>query len=393
MKALEQVLTIGPKYAAQFESAGIRTVNDLANSRDLQELSVRTEIPLEMVTQWHHQAESKIKAYRYQRKVLIMISIVAFLVIGLVCAVIYIAPNKLYARAIALDNGGNYKEALWLYDAIIVINPKFQLAYANKGGILINLGRNDEAVEALTKAIELNPKDVWAYAERAYVSVIEKNYKQAIDDCNKSIELNSGYTLAYVYEAMALRAEGNYAQAVDVLSQGLSFDSNYAQAYAERGAIFHDNLFKYQLAYEDLKQATEEAPKSVNYDADFAEAALTFGRYQQAYTISAGLLDDQNANSLDVSVAVTSRFIAISALLLEGNTAQAKQLLEEFISYYKTVETSYQHNWNFSGTRIFIESQPIDAASKNIIIGLTDLLGEQPSGNIDQIEKLASALN
>jgi tetratricopeptide (TPR) repeat protein len=391
VKALEQVLDIGPKYAAQFQSAGIRTVYELANSRDLQELSVRSEIPLEMVTQWRQQAESKIKAYGYRRKVLIAISLAAFLIIGSIFAV-YVAPNKLYARAIALNNGGNYKDAVWLYDLVILLNPKFQLAYANKGGALSNLGRNDDALAALDRAIELNPNDFWAYGERAGVYMSLQKYDEAIADCDEAIKLNANDQSAYANKGMALRANGDYAQAVDALSQALNIDSHYAWAYAERGAIFHDNLFKYQLAYEDLKSATEETPKSVDYSADFAEAALTWGQYSEAYTISAGILDGPNGSKLEVPVGVACRFIVISALLLEGNKAQAKQRLEEFIGYYKTVQNSFQHNWNFAGTRNYIEQQPMDISSRNTILSLTDLLGKQPSGNIDQIEKLASTL-
>ena len=49
------------------------------------------------------------------------------------------------------------KMLLQAYDKAIEANPKYDDAYYNKGTILFNLGKDEDAIQAYDKAIEANP--------------------------------------------------------------------------------------------------------------------------------------------------------------------------------------------------------------------------------------------
>ena len=93
MKRLEQVLDIGPKYAEQFERKGIRTIKDFTRSSNMQALSDHTEIPLELLQQWHALALQKLKASRYRRRAALLISVAVVAALGYEVRTLFQSPS------------------------------------------------------------------------------------------------------------------------------------------------------------------------------------------------------------------------------------------------------------------------------------------------------------
>jgi tetratricopeptide (TPR) repeat protein len=394
VKALDQVLDIGPKYGAEFARAGIRTVYDLAQCHDVQELSLRSGIPLELVTQWRQQAEININASRYRRNVSIGIFAVPLL-IAIVYAYVVLRPEyarRITSQADALSNSGNYEQAVKRYKWAILLDSKNELAYANKGLALSKLGEYDSALDALKRAMELNPHDPWPYTEQGNVFIHLGEYARAVSSYEAAIKLDSNDEDTYANEGLALHRLGENQQAVYALTQAINMDPNDAWADAERGIIYQDALFEYEPAYQDLTKASGLEPNNPDYSDDLAEAAMTTGRFEEAYTLSAALIGDPKSSSLEVPDALGARFIAISALLLQGKTEQARVQLGELAAYYRTVDASSMRDWNFSGDRNYLKTHAVDNSVRNLILDLTDLLSQQPTVNIEQLEKLAAAL-
>jgi tetratricopeptide (TPR) repeat protein len=392
VKRLKQVLDIGPKYAEQFERNGIRTVRDLARWENLPDLSARTEIPLELLQPWHTLALQKLTASRYRRGIALLIGVVVAAALGYEARTLFQSPDAI-AQGNALYDKGRYLDALDRYDKAIKLNPNSAIAYANKGLSFRMLGHYPEALAALDKAIALSPEFVWAYNQRGAVYSDEQNYAQAIVNYNMALELDPDYKFAFE-KAFDLRKLGRYKEALDALNRAIAIDPQWRWPYEERGSLYHDNLFQYERAYQDLKKVSELSADHV-FDPDLAEAALTSGRFSEAYTVASKLLaDDQSRGlvALDVSEKCAVRFVAISALLLGRNTVQAKLELEEFIAYYKSAESGLRRQWDYSGTQHFIAGRTMDNASKKIILDLIGLLQERPVTTIQQIEPLVQTL-
>ena len=75
-----------------------------------------------------------------------------------VLAILYqnVSPEITFnEKGVALENQGNYEEALQAFNKTIELDPKLAMAWSNKGKALKLLGRTTEADAAFAKANEL----------------------------------------------------------------------------------------------------------------------------------------------------------------------------------------------------------------------------------------------
>jgi len=64
----------------------------------------------------------------------------------------------------------------------IEIDPKFVVAYCNRGLVYLNLGEYQKAIDDYTKAIEINPKYTYAYYNRGNAYVLQESPTAACGD-------------------------------------------------------------------------------------------------------------------------------------------------------------------------------------------------------------------
>lgn len=352
MKTLERVLDIDSRQAAQLHQVGIRTLRDLVKFTDLQELSARSGVPLELIQQWRLLAKQKLRS-RYSRRV--AIGVLLFALGALLLARLRSSGGDSYSQAHRLFGNGDYTGAAQVLDKALAREESAPLH--NLRGLV-------------------------------YLDSPQPNYDSAVHEFRRALSLDSNYKFAYLNEGIVLRQLRRYDDALVALDEAIRLDPKYGSAYFERGAIYHDNLFKYGESYEDSKQAHLLEPDRTADTADLAEAALTAGRFEEAQNLASKLLAaEQDAKTLDTSENLAMRFVVISALLLQGKPGQAKPQLEEFVSYYKRIGADFKNDWNYSGTRNFITHSVIEKSSKNVMLQLADLLEQRPQANISQIEK------
>ncbi len=77
------------------------------------------------------------------------------------------------------------------------IDPKYAIAYYNRGIAYNSLKKYPEALADYTKAIELDPKNVHAFYNRGVAYNALKKYEEALADYTKAIELDPKYVRAY----------------------------------------------------------------------------------------------------------------------------------------------------------------------------------------------------
>jgi tetratricopeptide (TPR) repeat protein len=65
----------------------------------------------------------------------------------------------LFNKGAALDNRGNYSEAIQYYDKVLAIYPKNFGALNNKGIALENLGNHSEAIQYYDKVLAIDPRN------------------------------------------------------------------------------------------------------------------------------------------------------------------------------------------------------------------------------------------
>lgn len=83
-----------------------------------------------------------------------------------------------------------HKRALADYEQALKVAPALAEAYINKGIVLVNLGRDSEAIAALSHALELNPeRPELAYHARGVAHEMLGKMRSAYRDYRKAAEL------------------------------------------------------------------------------------------------------------------------------------------------------------------------------------------------------------
>jgi tetratricopeptide (TPR) repeat protein len=112
-------------------------------------------------------------------------------------------PPVYVNRGNLLRDNNRPDEALKDYNKAIELNPRFAIAYFNRGTLFKNVKRNDEALKDFNKAIELDPSYAKAYCNRGIVFYNEKRYQEAIINYSKAIELKADFAESYFNRGLA----------------------------------------------------------------------------------------------------------------------------------------------------------------------------------------------
>lgn len=78
-----------------------------------------------------------------------------------------------------LLQSGRFADALPFYDDFLKKYPFSSALFTEKATIFYNLGRTDEAKEAIKRSLSIDPKSSVAYLNLGNICIIEKNYKKA----------------------------------------------------------------------------------------------------------------------------------------------------------------------------------------------------------------------
>ena len=182
-------------------------------------------------------------------------------------------PNYYYNKGVLLADLGRFNEAVEAYDRVIELNAQNADVYVNKGAALYKAGKNEEALAAYDKAIEFNPEDVDIYIDKGAVLNISGKYKEALSVLRKAIELNPELSRAYQGISYALIYLGRYDEAVEACDKAIELEPNAALAYNNRSCAYA-LLGKKDEMLADLRKATElddkfreEAKRDESFDA------------------------------------------------------------------------------------------------------------------------------
>lgn len=184
-------------------------------------------------------------------------------------------------RAAAYYNQEDKRRSLEDLNQATRINPKYSLAWYNRGWILGELGRTQDAIGSFDRAIQVNSE--WgesigladAYDVRCATHSAIGNYQKAIADCNQALQLKPNFANAYINRGDALAQQGDDQQASKDYDQAVRLAPNLVYAYFSRGSFRLTNQDDYQGAIADFTKATQLDPK---YAIAYALRGLTHQR-------------------------------------------------------------------------------------------------------------------
>jgi predicted O-linked N-acetylglucosamine transferase (SPINDLY family) len=153
------------------------------------------------------------------------------------------------------------------YDRLIALQPGHAEAHSNRGVVLFEFGRFDEAVTSYDKAIALRPAQAALHANRANALRQLRRLPEAVAGYDRAVALRPDANVL-CSRGHALYELGQLEDAIASYDQALSLAANHAEAWSRRGFALRD-LGRLEAAAESYAKALALEP-----DADFL-----FGEY------------------------------------------------------------------------------------------------------------------
>ncbi|MDE2491359.1 MAG: tetratricopeptide repeat protein [Elusimicrobia bacterium] len=168
-------------------------------------------------------------------------------------------PSALWARVERgeiLCECGRADEALAEFDRLASEHPKASWAWALRGRTLATTGRPARGLPDLDRAVRLAPRAAAPRAWRSETLRALGRYGEALKDLDRATRLDPGYTLGWVWRGRLKLLLGRPAEALKDLDRAVRQDPRYRLGLAWRG----EALFKLGRTREAARDFARVAP-------------------------------------------------------------------------------------------------------------------------------------
>ncbi len=172
---------------------------------------------------------------------------------------ISIAVEEYIERGLVLVDGGRYEEAIQEFNKAIEIDPNNPEIYFYRGNTYADKGDSDKAIDDFTKAIQLDPTNANAYYNRGISYSDKRDLDRAIADYSKTIELDPSYAFAYYNRGLAYGNKGEPDKAIADCTRAIEINPYHARSYNVRG-ISYSLQGKLDKAIADFRMGLELDP-------------------------------------------------------------------------------------------------------------------------------------
>jgi WD40 repeat protein/tetratricopeptide (TPR) repeat protein len=230
-----------------------------------------------------------------------------------------------------------------------------------------------EAFTQIRKAIALDPRNERAHRVLAFLFLNTNDSDHALQEFKTAIAI-SPTKYSYSEVAGIYRSRKQFSLALETLKAAKAIDEKWVSAYADTADIDLVDLADYNAAYRELTAARNVAPDDAGLKADFAEACLAAGRFQEALDAANELLEAHLPNDkFSVSDRVAMDFIKLAALALLGNVSEANAAKQDLVEYFRVLP-NYHQTWSYQGTRHFLSSYAMSETKRAALLQVLNLV-------------------
>ena len=171
-------------------------------------------------------------------------------------------------ESIALYRKGRLAEAIARLENVPegMRNPRF-LTY--RSGLLLLVGRLDEAKPDIERALALDPRNSDAYSLRAVIAVVENDKDGALKLADMAVELDAASPAARIALSYAQQAQFKIEQARASVQKAVDLDPQNALAWAR--------LAELEMSTGNLDRALEAARRAAELNPDLAKTQTVLG--------------------------------------------------------------------------------------------------------------------
>jgi len=201
-------------------------------------------------------------------------------------------PVKLFNQGQDAHGKGNLKKALELYSAALKIHPKFPEAEYQKGIILRDLGKKEEAEKSFRRAISLRKEWVLPMISLGKLLIDQKRFEEGKNILRQVIIANPKNVRTFVIlTELLISKNGSKIELESLLSKLKNFSetsSSPTSIWISKARV-ERKLLKFGLAKSSLNTALRREPKNLIALSENIELNISTGKYQQAIKESENL--------------------------------------------------------------------------------------------------------
>ncbi len=187
-------------------------------------------------------------------------------------------PQNYFYLAKVESEKGNLEEAIRLYDlAINTADGYYPEALLNKGYILKQLDRNEEAADVYREALRLRPEYSEAHYNLALLFHRNNDYRQAVRHYRNAVRSNPSYARAWYNAGVVFNAKGEPDSAKYYFEKALLHKPDYVKALLNLGVV-HSNLQEYDKAISLYRNLLNDYP---NYTPALFNLGLAYRKSDQ----------------------------------------------------------------------------------------------------------------
>jgi protein O-mannosyl-transferase len=137
-------------------------------------------------------------------------------------------------RGVLLMNSKKFAEALNDFNVAINLRPTYWRAYFNKGLLFMSTAQADSAIKNYDVAIRLNPS-YDSYLNKGFVLHNQNRLDEALIEYNRAKDFQPTNPQVHYNIGLIMLAKQKYNEAIQSFSKAIEFNSGYVQAYYNRG--------------------------------------------------------------------------------------------------------------------------------------------------------------
>jgi len=184
-------------------------------------------------------------------------------------------------RGAVLADSTRNEEALKDFTSLVELKPKYPNGWRNKGLVLQRMKKDDEALIAFSEQIKYHPEDYSNYLSRGTMYVQKNDFENAMKDFTKIIELQPKSGEGYYARSEAYGKSGKLSEALADINKAIEFSSDNGQSYNNRGIIYSMSG-KFQEAVNDFTKSLELKPDNIGAYTNRALAYKGMGKFSEA---------------------------------------------------------------------------------------------------------------